>query len=91
MRYFRTADSDLYESIRLQLDAAWGHPNADTVTCIDPVAVAPRDGQGRVLLAANDDFCKWPEVDAVLPGLIASGAVTTITEAQYRAAMPQVP
>jgi len=91
MRFFRTADAGLYESIRLQLDAAWGHPNADTVTCIDPVAVAPRDSAGRVLLAVNDEFCEWPEVAAVLPGLLASGAVAELTEAQYRAGLPQVP
>ena len=91
MRYFRTADAALYESIRLQLDAAWGHPNADTVTCIDPVAVAPRDGQGRVLLAVNDEFCEYEAVAAVLPDLLASGAVTELTEAQYRAGLPQVP
>lgn len=93
MRYFRTSDAALYESIRLQLDAAWGHPTPDgkTLTCIDPVAVAPRDGQGRVLLAVNDEFCEYEAVAAVLPGLLASGAVAEITEAQYYAALPQVP
>ena len=93
MRYFRTADAGLYESIRLELDAAWGHPTPDgkTLTCIDPVAVAPRDGQGRVLLAVNDEFCEYEAVAAVLPGLLARGAVAEITEAQYYAALPQVP
>lgn len=91
MRYFRTADPALYESIRLQLDAAWGHPNADTVTCIDPAAVAPRDGQRRILLAVNDEFCDYEPAATVLPGLLASGAVEEIDEAEYRAAFPQVP
>lgn len=88
MRYFRTADAGLYESIRLQLDAAWGHPNADTMTCIDPVAVAPRDGQGRVLLAVNDEFCAYEDVAVVLPGLIASGSVEEIDEAAYQPVAP---
>lgn len=90
MRFFRTADAALYESIRLQLDAAWGHPTPDgrTVTCFDPVAVAPRDSAGRVLLAVNDEFCEWPEVAAVLPGLLASGAVQEVTAADYKPVPP---
>jgi hypothetical protein len=90
MRYFRTADADLYESIRLQLDAAWGHPTLDgqTVTCFDPAAVAPRDAAGMVLLAVNDEFCQYAAVAAVLPGLIVSGAVQEITAADYKPAVP---
>lgn len=90
-RYFRTADESLYEQVRLGLDAAWGHPSGGTITCIDPVAVAPRDNQGRVLLAVNDQFCGYAEVQALLPGLLASGAVAEITEAEYHAAFPQTP
>lgn len=90
MRYFRTADANLYESIRLQLDAAWGHPTPDgrTVTCFDPVAVAPRDAAGRVLLAVNDEFCTYPAVATVLPGLLASGAVQEVTAADYKPVPP---
>ena len=90
MRYFRTADVALYESIRLQLDAAWGHPTPDgkTLTCFDPVAVAPRDSSGRVLLAVNDEFCTYDAVAAVLPGLIASGAVEEIDAAAYQPVPP---
>lgn len=89
MRYFRTADADLYESIRLQLDAAWGHPTADgsTVTCIDPVAVAPRDLSGRVLLAVRDEFVTYEPAASILPQLLASGAVEEITEAEFAAAV----
>lgn len=91
MRFFRTADDGLYESIRLQLDAAWGHPTPDgrTVTCFDPAAVAPRDPQGRVLLAVNDEFCDYAEVSAMLPALLASGAVEEIDAAAYAASLPQ--
>ena len=94
MRYFRClAGDEAYEQIRLTLDAAWGHPNAETktVTCFDPAAVAPRDSQGRIVLAVNADFVAYPAAAEMLPQLLASGAVTEITEAQYRAAMPQVP
>lgn len=86
LRYFRTADAALYESIRLQLDAAWGHPNAETKTetCIDPAAVAPRDSHGRILLAVRPEFCAFPAVAALLPQLLSSGAVQEIDAADYR-------
>ena len=88
MRFFRTSDANLYESIRLQLDAAWGHPTADgqTLTCIDPAAVAPRDSQGRIVLAVHDEFATWEPAATLLPQLLASGAAEEITEADYRAA-----
>jgi hypothetical protein len=89
VRCFRTANESLYESIRLQLDAAWGHPNPQTktITCFDPAAVAPRDKQGRLLLAVNDAFTEMEPAATLLPQLIASGAVEEITEAEYQAAI----
>ena len=93
MRFFRTPDASIYESIRQQLDAAWGHPTPDgkTATCFDPVAVAPKDVSGRVLLAVKNEFCSYEAVAAVLPQLLASGAVEEISEAEYRAALPSLP
>lgn len=90
-RYFRTSADALYESIRLQLDAAWGHPDGQTETCIDPAAVAPRDQQGRIMLAVDTAFCQYAEVAAILPELLASGAVEEIDAATYQAALPQMP
>lgn len=89
MRYFRTPDAALYESIRLQLDDAWGHPTPDgkTLTCIDPVAVAPRDQSGRVLLAVREEFLAYEPAASILPQLLASGAVEEITEAEFAAAV----
>jgi hypothetical protein len=85
MKYYRTADAALYESIRLQLDAAWGHPTPDgrTLTCFDPAAVAPRDAAGRLLLAVNDEFVTWEPAATLLPQLLASGAVEEIDKAAY--------
>lgn len=93
MRFFRTADLSLYETIRLQLDAAWGHPSADgqTVTCFDPADVAPHDSSGRVLLAVHAEFATWEPAATILPQLLASGAVEEITRADYMAALPQTP
>lgn len=90
-RFFRGAVAT-YEAIRADLDAAWGLPNdKGTATCISPAASAPKDSQGRVLLAVNDEFATWQPAATMLPQLLASGAVEEISEAVYRAALPQVP
>lgn len=90
-RFFRS-DEATYEGIRQTLDQAWGLPNErGTTTCVQPAATAPRDGQGRVLLAVDSAFTEFTVAAEMLPQLLASGAVTEIAEAQYRAALPQVP
>jgi len=85
MTYFRTSDASLYESIRLQLDAAWGHPTPDgvTLTCIDPADVAPRDSAGRILLAVQDEFLTYEPAATILPQLLANGVVEQISEATF--------
>lgn len=91
MRYFRTASDSTYEQARLTLDAAWGLPDdKGTATCIEPAATAPRDSQGRIVLAVNDEFCTFTVAADLLPQLLASGGVEEIDEAVYRAALPQV-
>jgi hypothetical protein len=85
MKYFRTSSNSVYDQARLTLDAAWGH--IAPTTCIEPAATAPRDSQGRIVLAVNDEFVAYPAAAEMLPQLLASGAVTEITEADYRAAV----
>lgn len=91
VRFFRTADDELYEQVRLTLDAAWGHPTPDglTVTCFDPAAVAPRDTDGRLLLAVQDEFCEYTVAVDLLPQLLAAGLVDEIDEQTYRESQPQ--
>lgn len=85
-RFFRCLAGDsAYESIRLSLDGTWGH--VAPMTCIDPASVAPRDGQGRVLLAVWSSFCEYPAVAAMLPDLLAEGVVEEITQEQYESGM----
>ena len=88
VRYFRTASDEIYEQARLTLDAAWGHPNdaTQTLTCIDPATRAPRDSQGRVVLAVNDEFTTYSVAVDLLPQLLASGLVEEIDAATYHAA-----
>jgi hypothetical protein len=90
MRHFRCeAGDEAYEQARLALDAAWGHPNAETktVTCIDPASVAPRDAEGRIVLAVNDEFLEYPAASQMLGYMLGIGAAVEITAAEYAAAV----
>ena len=89
-RFFRCLAGDqTYESVRLSLDSAWQH--VPPMTCISPAATAQRDAEGRILLAVWESFCDYPAAAAVLPQLLASGAVEEIDAATYAAAMPTSP
>lgn len=91
VRYFRSAAA-VYEQARATLDAAWGLPNdTGTVTCIEPAQSAPRDAQGLVVLAVNDEFCTYSVAVDLLPQLLASGAVEEIDREAYMAAVSVAP
>lgn len=88
MRFFRSSEA-VYEQVRQQLDAAWGNPSLNgTITCIEPAETAPRDGEGRVVLAVRDEFVEFEAVAYILPSLLQAGHVEEITEAHYQAALP---
>ena len=86
-RYFRTASDEVYEQARAALDAAWSIEPPQT--CIEPAATAPRDAEGRILLAVDKEFCAYPAAAEMLPTLLTTGAVDEITEAAYWANVPQ--
>ncbi len=54
-------------------------------------ATAPHDAAGMVVLAVRAEFCDYEAVAAMLPSLLASGAVMEITANEYAAAMPPEP
>ena len=81
-RFFRIPSDANYEALRLQLDAAFGH--VPPTTCVDPAAVAPRDSQGRILLAVRVEFCEFDAVAAMLPSLLAGGIVEEIDASEYQ-------
>lgn len=85
-RFFRTSDAALYDAVRLQLDAAWGHPTPDgrALTCFTPAADAPRDHAGRLLLAVQESFCTYEPAATLLPQLISAGVVEEIAAAEYQ-------
>jgi hypothetical protein len=86
-RYFRTASDEVYEQTRAALDAAWGIEAPQT--CIEPAATAPKDSDGRILLAVDTEFCAYPAAAEMLPALLAGGLVAEIDEAMYWASVPQ--
>lgn len=87
-RFFRSSP-EVYETVRLQLDAAFGYPDGVTSTVWEPLANAQRDTHGRCLLAVRAESCERPQVAAMLPQLLASGAVEEISEDEYRASIQQ--
>lgn len=90
MRFFRTASADLYESVRLQLDAAWGLADHGC-TCITPAADSPRDESGRIVLAVDEQFCGYEAVQVLLPQLLSGGLVEEIDHATYLQAIAERP
>ena len=92
MMYFRSTQAE-YESIRLQLDAAWGYPNAETKTetAIPLAGTLPSDSSGRVYLAVPDEYATYELIASLLPTLIADGVIEEITAQQYRDVLPKAP
>jgi len=90
MRYFRSTAS-VYESVRAELDLAWGYPNADTKTqtAIPPAVSLPSDQQERVYLAVPDFYFEYEAVAAMLPTLLAGGQIEEIAMAQYLQVLPK--
>lgn len=82
MRFFR-ADPATYSAVLDGINDAWGLPANGQEAAFAPASQAPADAEGLLYLAVWDFFCEYDAVAAVLPGLIASGAVEEITAAQY--------
>lgn len=83
-RFFVAASDAVCEQIRATLDAAWGHPDGQTITCFMPAALLPHDAEGRPMLVVDAPFVEYEAVAAMLPDLLASGAVWEITREQFR-------
>ena len=87
MNRFFIVEPTAYEQTRLSLDVAWGFPSGET--SIEPLATAPKDANGNVLIAIRAIHCDMEPFKSAVEGLLASGAATEITQAEYEAALPQ--
>jgi hypothetical protein len=89
-RFLKAAPA-VYESMRAQIDAAWGYPTPHTQTCIPPAAEQFKAADGDCIMGVKAEWCGWEPVATLLPEMIAAGLVKEISEADYWAAMPQTP
>lgn len=82
-RFFVAVSDAVCEQIRATLDAAWGHPDGQTMTCFLPAWRLPHDAEGRPMLAVNREFVEFEAAAALLPDVLASGVVWEIDRATY--------
>ena len=85
-RFFK-ATPEVYESMRAQIDAAWGYPTPHTQTSIPPAAEQHRASDGDCVMGVKVEWCGWEPVATLLPQLVAAGQVEEISEADYWAAV----
>lgn len=83
-RFFVAASDAVCEQVRAALDAAWWHPNEQTLTCFPPASELPHDAADRPMLAVDLPFLDYAAAAVMLPDLLASGSVWEITREQFR-------
>lgn len=79
VRYFR-ATVTAYEEARGALNAAWGLPQAGTLSALPPATECLRDNSGNVFFCADDWMCALAPAPAYLAAAIASGDAEELTE-----------
>lgn len=82
-RFFVAQSDAVCEQIRSALDAAWGHPNDQAITCFSPASELPHDSGNRPMLAVDVQFLEYPAVAAMLPGMLSDGLVLEVSRQQY--------
>lgn len=87
-RFFRSSPA-VYADVLATLDAAWGFPKNGFDHVFLPLNYAPqKDGMAYLAIQAAD--AEMEPASEMLPQLLASGAVVEVTQADYRAAMPEI-
>jgi hypothetical protein len=81
-RFLKAAPA-VYESMRDQIDAAWGYPTEHTQTCIPPAAEQHRAADGDCVMGVKVEWTTWEPVATLLPQMIAAGMVEEISEAEF--------
>lgn len=87
-RFFK-APPEVYESLRAEIDAAWGYPTLHTQTSIPPAAEQFKAADGDCIMGVKVEWTTWEPVATLLPQMLAIGAVEEISQADYFSAMPQ--
>lgn len=86
-RFFRAPDA-VYESLRAQVDAAWGYPTPHTLTCVPPAAEQWHDAGGWCVIALSAEWLSWEPVPTMIGGALSAGLVEEIDEGAFWRAAP---
>jgi hypothetical protein len=89
MRFFRSLP-DSYEQVRSTVNAAWGLPANGQTTAFSPASESPVLNN-LVYLSVRADHCQYEPIASLLPGLLDSGVVEEVGEAEYLAACAAMP
>jgi hypothetical protein len=81
-RFLKAAPA-VYESMRAQIDAAWGYPTPHTQTCIPPAAEQFKAADGDCVMGVQIEWTTWEPVATLLPQMIAAGMIEEISEADF--------
>lgn len=87
-RFFRSSPA-VYSEVLATLDAAWSFPKNGFQHCFVPLSYAPQKG-GLAYLAIQAADAEMEPANELLPQMLAAGAVVEVTQADYRAAMPEI-
>lgn len=86
--FFRSSPA-VYEQALAALDAAWGYPRDGFQHVFLPLSYAPQK-DGMAYLAIQAAEAEMEPAGEMLAELLAVGAVVEVTQADYRAAMPEL-
>ena len=87
-RFFRAPDA-VYESLRAQVDAAWGYPTPYTQTCVPTAAEQWHDAGGWCVIALSLTWLSWEPAASLIPDAVAAGLIEEIAAEEFWAAAPQ--
>lgn len=87
-RFFRSAPN-VYEQTLAALDSAWGFPKHGFDHVFLPLSYAPQKA-GMAYLAIQAAEAEMEPAGEMLAELLSAGVVQEVTQADYRAAMPEL-
>lgn len=89
-RFFKASPA-VYESLRAQIDAAWGYPEPLTETSIPPTGEQWKHADGDCMMGVRVEWLEWEPVASMIPQAIQAGLVTEISSEEYWAQRPMPP
>jgi hypothetical protein len=85
-RFLKAAPA-VYESLRAQIDSAWGFPTLHTQTSMPPAADQNKHADGDCIMAVRVSWLAWEPVATLIPQAIEDGLIAEMSEAEYWASV----